>query len=50
VQIGHDSSATTFLKALDDDLNAKFDIVDTVTAEEMEGMQFEELIAKSICD
>ena len=50
VQIGNDQSATKFLKKLDDDLECKFDIVDTVTVEEMEGMSFEALIEKSIND
>eukprot|EP00027_Filamoeba_sp_ATCC50430_P008203 CAMPEP_0168558438 /NCGR_PEP_ID=MMETSP0413-20121227/9974_1 /TAXON_ID=136452 /ORGANISM="Filamoeba nolandi, Strain NC-AS-23-1" /LENGTH=336 /DNA_ID=CAMNT_0008589567 /DNA_START=104 /DNA_END=1114 /DNA_ORIENTATION=+ len=50
IQIGNDSSATHFLKDLDDSLDAKFDIVDTVTIGEMEGMSFEELVAKSIAD
>ena len=50
VQIGNDSSATKFLKKLDDDLDCKFDIIDTVTVEEMEGMSFEALIEKSIND
>jgi hypothetical protein len=39
IQIGNDSEATTFLKGLDDDiqgLGAKFDIVDTITMEEIE--------------
>jgi uncharacterized protein with von Willebrand factor type A (vWA) domain len=39
IQIGNDSEATTFLKGLDDDIQglvAKFDIVDTITMEEIE--------------
>jgi len=50
IQIGNDSGARNFLKQLDDDLNGKFDIVDTVTMEEMRGMTFEEMIYKSIND
>ncbi len=39
IQVGADSRATKFLKALDDDLQsvgAKFDICDTITLEELE--------------
>jgi len=51
IQIGHDSSATQFLKKLDDELiGAKFDIVDAETAENMQGMDFASFINKSIAD
>jgi len=53
VQIGNDSAAKKFLDALDDDLEkegAKFDIVDTVTCDEMKGMSFNEFVMKSIYD
>jgi len=50
IQIGDDDGAARFLKQLDDELEGKFDIVDTVTSEEMHGMSFEEMIYKSIND
>ena len=51
IQIGDDEQATRFLKELDDDLaEAKFDIVDTITADEAKGISFNELIARSIYD
>jgi len=50
IQIGDDNGATQFLKKLDDDLEGKFDIVDTVTVQEMNGMSFDEMIYKSIYD
>jgi hypothetical protein len=53
IQVGDDENATRFLKSLDDNLTrqgAKFDIVDTVTQQEMNGMTFNELIVKSIID
>lgn len=51
IQIGKDASASKFLKTLDDDLSdAPFDIVDTVTADDVRNMSFNELIARSIYD
>ena len=53
LQIGKDQAATVYLKSLDDDLvgqGAKFDIVDTVTQEESEGLTFTELLSKAITD
>eukprot|EP01118_Nematostelium_gracile_P009407 TRINITY_DN3169_c0_g1_i1.p1 TRINITY_DN3169_c0_g1~~TRINITY_DN3169_c0_g1_i1.p1 ORF type:complete len:348 (-),score=91.74 TRINITY_DN3169_c0_g1_i1:4-1002(-) len=50
VQIGRDPSAESFLKKLDDSLGAKFDIVDTVTQADMEGMDFDDMISRSIND
>lgn len=42
LQIGNDASAMAFLKELDNNLNAKFDIVATKTADELEGMTLTE--------
>lgn len=50
IQIGSDSSATAFLKDLDEGIRARFDIVDTLTAADMHGLSFEQLINKSIHD
>ena len=51
IQVGNDSAATRFLEHLDDGLHdAKFDIVDTVTAAQCRTMSFNELIANSIYD
>lgn len=50
VQIGTDPGASRFLKHLDDNLNAKFDIVDTVSAAEAESMTSLELVNKAIND
>ena len=50
IQIGNDGGASRFLKKLDDDLRCKFDIVDTVSCEQFNGMSFEQLIDKSIND
>jgi len=53
IQIGSDSGAAEFLEALDDDLEgqgAKFDIVDTLTKDEMNGMSFSQLVQKSLLD
>jgi len=51
IQIGDDSSATRFLKGLDDNLkDAKFDIVDTVSFADLNNMTFEQLIDLSIKD
>jgi len=50
IQIGDDVTATRYLKRLDDDLVCKFDIVDTMPAEEMKGISFNELIQRSIDD
>jgi hypothetical protein len=51
IQIGDDQGATAYLKTLDDDLSeAKFDIVDALTADEARNMSFPELIARSIFD
>jgi Mg-chelatase subunit ChlD len=51
LQIGDAPDATAFLNHLDDSLSGiKFDIVDTITAEECKRMSFAELVARSIYD
>jgi uncharacterized protein YegL len=53
IQVGKDRAATEFLKALDDRLEsagAKFDIVDTVTMEDMEDMTLAEVLLNAIID
>lgn len=53
VQVGNDKLATQFLKALDDRLEsagAKFDIVDTVTMEDMENMTLTEVFLNALID
>ncbi len=53
IQVGNDQTATRFLKALDDELQgagAKFDIVDTVTLDDMEGMTLTEVLLNAIAD
>jgi hypothetical protein len=53
IQVGKDTMATRFLKALDDDLEgagAKFDIVDTVTLDDMENMTLAEVLLNAIID
>ncbi|HAA30636.1 MAG TPA: hypothetical protein DCE56_26815 [Cyanobacteria bacterium UBA8553] len=53
VQVGTDSQATKFLKVLDDELQgagAKFDIVDTVTMDDMEDMTLTEVLLNAIVD
>jgi uncharacterized protein with von Willebrand factor type A (vWA) domain len=53
IQIGSDPQATQFLKALDDQLQgvgAKFDIVDTVTMQDMEEMTLQEVLMSAIFD
>ncbi len=53
VQIGNDPSATKFLKALDEQLlevGAKFDIVDTVTFDDMEDLTLTEVLLNAIED
>ncbi len=53
IQVGQDKKATAFLKALDDQLQsagAKFDIVDTVTVEDMQGMSLTDVLLKAITD
>jgi uncharacterized protein with von Willebrand factor type A (vWA) domain len=53
IQVGNDAQATRFLKALDDDLQgvgAKFDIVDTVTLDQMEELTLAEVLLNAIED
>lgn len=53
IQIGSDSQATKFLKILDDELQgagAKFDIVDTVTIEDMEDMSLTDVLINAVID
>ncbi len=53
IQVGKDRKATQFLKALDDQLEsagAKFDIVDTITIDDMEDMPLAEVLLNAIID
>jgi uncharacterized protein with von Willebrand factor type A (vWA) domain len=53
IQIGRDPGATRFLKALDDELpraGAKFDIVDTITLDDMEDLSLAEVLMSAIED
>ncbi|WP_013323831.1 vWA domain-containing protein [Gloeothece verrucosa] len=53
IQVGNDAQATQFLKALDDGLQsagAKFDIVDTVTIDDMEDLTLTEVLLNAIND
>lgn len=55
VQIGNDPEATAFLKLLDDELQnvgAKFDIVDTITMQEIEneGLTLKEVLINAVLD
>lgn len=53
IQVGTDKDATRFFKALDDDLEgvgAKFDIVDTVTVDDMNGMPLTDVLLNALID
>ncbi|BAU65121.1 MAG: hypothetical protein Kow0049_16670 [Stanieria sp.] len=53
IQVGKDRKATQFLKALDDQLEsagAKFDIVDTITIDDMEDLTLAEVLLNAIHD
>jgi uncharacterized protein YegL len=53
IQTGRDSAATKYLKLLDDELQglgAKFDIVDTVTLDDMAEMSLAEVLLNAITD
>ncbi|MGQ4645854.1 VWA domain-containing protein [Lyngbya aestuarii] len=53
IQVGKDTMATRFLKALDDELQgagAQFDIVDTVTLDDMENMTLAEVLLNAVID
>jgi von Willebrand factor type A domain len=53
IQVGNDAGATSFLKALDDQLEgvgAKFDICDTITIDDMGDMSLAEVLLAAIED
>lgn len=53
IQVGHDKKATAFFKALDDQLQsagAKFDIVDTITVDDMQNVSLTDVLLKAIID
>jgi len=51
IQVGSDSGAGTYLEQLDNELHdAKFDIVDAMTKDEMHGKSFMEVIEMSLFD
>ena len=50
LQIGNDPVATSFLKELDDNLGAKFDIVNTKTADELESITLTEAFLAALED
>ncbi|MGB3693512.1 MAG: VWA domain-containing protein [Spirulinaceae cyanobacterium] len=53
IQVGGDRRATQYLKALDDQLQtagAKFDIVDTITIDDMENLTLTEVLLNAIID
>lgn len=50
LQIGDDVGAKAFLKELDDGLGAKFDIVDTMTVDELEGISLIEAFERALED
>jgi len=53
IQVGSDTSATDFLKSLDDKLQsigANYDIVDTITLSDMEDMTLAEVLLSAISD
>lgn len=53
IQVGKDRKATAYLKALDDQLEqagAKFDIVDTVTIDQMNNMSLTEVLMNALID
>ena len=53
IQVGTDATATAFLKILDNDLGragAKFDIVDTITLDDMEDLTLKEVLLNAIND
>lgn len=53
IQVGDDSGATQFLKALDDQLQgvgAKFDICDTITLDDMADLSLAEVLMSAIGD
>ncbi|MGB2924951.1 MAG: VWA domain-containing protein [Limnothrix sp.] len=53
IQVGRDRKATAYLKALDDQLEeagAKYDIVDTVTIDQMSNMSLTEVLMNALID
>ena len=50
IQIGDDRAATRFLEKLDDRLETRFDIVDTMKATEMHDINFVDMIKRSLLD
>jgi uncharacterized protein with von Willebrand factor type A (vWA) domain len=53
IQVGSDPKVTQFLKLLDNqlqDFGAKFDIVDTVTVDDMKHMTLQDVLLKAIID
>ncbi|WP_159785089.1 VWA domain-containing protein [Sodalinema gerasimenkoae] len=53
IQVGNDPKVREFLKALDDqltDTGAAFDIVDTITLEDMEGQSLSDVLLNAILD
>ena len=53
IQVGKDKKASEYLKALDDQLEtagAKFDIVDTVTIDDMKDMSLTEVLLNALID
>ena len=53
IQVGNDSQASKFLKALDDqmqDIGVKFDICDTITFDDMADMSLAEVLTNAIQD
>ena len=53
IQVGSDSQATKFLKAIDDQLQgvgAKFDICDTITLDDLEDMSLADVLTNAISD
>ncbi|WP_026079886.1 vWA domain-containing protein [Spirulina subsalsa] len=53
IQVGRDKLATQFLVALDkqlEDIGAKFDIVNTITIDDMESMSLTDVLLKAVTD
>lgn len=48
LQVGDDSAAKAFLVELDDNLGAKFDIVDTKTIDDAEGLTLSDLLLQAL--
>ena len=50
LQVGNDPQAKAFLTELDDSLNARFDIVDTKTMDELEGISLTDALLQALDD